>query len=1036
MADDFDKNDRSWLSDDHDDNSQDNPEDDLNFDWLKGTDELPPMQNKVTKRLGITGDLDWQKANAESDNDTPDDAQDDGFDWGIFDRAGDSSQTGTMNSSGLTGQLPWMQHNDSDESGDADDSKARPSFDEQVRRAEQAAGLPPAADNNVLDWLNKVAPPELPLLDEQSDDDDETFNTAWFASLESDLEQAAVEADQMPPSTEAQEPDWLAYMEELDEGDRREAEFFEQAAAEIPDDADDWLKDFALDPIADTDDNDSIMSESTKVEKPAWLLDLEAEAQAQQQQNKASTDDLAELASLFDDVDTPAAAQQPAEVQSLPDDAFDLFGELTDEADLLDGLELDANADSTMFASLFAEDEADNAAAQAMDAPASYTDFDEDLFGSLDLLDEDDDSADASLPVSEPLFQEDAADWLQEIQTLESAVNHETVPSDIDDLDSFLASISVDKAPPPASKPLGTPAVDDFDALFADERFDALDNAEPLEESKPDRPEWLKNVRVEEISAAALVRKQQDRPLEDLPANLRALREEGQELPSSGAELAAASVVTPLVSSAASDVLRLTDVQRSGAKRLAVLAAGEAEDTHTPRASATANRLGLPRLLMAILLIAAIVAPYYVPQLRIGDAPPVSFAAGSPQQAVFDRINSLTSGERVLLAAEYSGTGTGELDDLTRVLIAHLAARGANITIASTTPTGYLHGSRLAQGAVDGFDAIYIPNSVAGLRSFPQAQQSISGTPLDNYALIVVIAESADTVRAWAEQIEPQTRAPLAYVTSAAAAPFALPYAQNAGAIGALSGYRDAYAYAVQLEQASVVVPLVRVEPTATTPPQETPQVLPSETPQPEITATQDPATEGTLTPEPVTPQVTVTDAPTESTTPAATASTPAPTVAATPTPPATATLDRFAIVTAQQAVNVREGPGTGFAAVGLLQPQERVRVIGENEDGSWFEIEFGTAAQRGWIVAFLVTIEITPGGGAYRPPLDAQFVGLVSDISQASTPPQADAAPRAPVLIEGGDDRWYSTTLGLIAAIVVIVLGNLLSLLRKLRKR
>lgn len=88
MADDFDKDELSWLSNDDDDNSQESPEDDLSFDWLKGTDELPPMQNKVTKRLGITGDLDWQKASGESGSNTPDADAGDSFDWGIFDRAG------------------------------------------------------------------------------------------------------------------------------------------------------------------------------------------------------------------------------------------------------------------------------------------------------------------------------------------------------------------------------------------------------------------------------------------------------------------------------------------------------------------------------------------------------------------------------------------------------------------------------------------------------------------------------------------------------------------------------------------------------------------------------------------------------------------------------------------------------------------------------------------------------------------------------------------------------------------------------------
>ncbi len=1046
MADDFDKDELSWLSNDNDENNSENPEDELDFDWLKGTDELPPMQNKVTKRLGITGDLDWQKASSESTSSSRNAQEDDSFDWGIFDRAGDSTHTGAPRASGLTGQLPWMQRDVSTGDKTSDAFDAVPSFEEQVRRAEQSAGLSPTDDTDVPDWLSEIEPPELPPIEDEAVDE-ETFNTAWFASLESELEQVAAEADPLPniianDSNDAPETDWLAYMAELDDVDRREAEFFTQAAAEAPDEPTvDWLQDFTLEPLAEEDE--ALVNEPTKVEKPSWLLDLEAGAQAQQQTQAQSQlfDDLDALASLFDDSPVTDKASHPLSPATEPDSDFDLFGQLAQEADSLGELDINADADSAMFAALFGDD----SPAEAVRAPQQEEPA-EDLFDALDLLGEDekDYSVDAFEAISEPLLKDDVASWLQEIQTLDHAVNHETAPTtDIDDLDSFLASISVDPAPPP-SGPLSSAAVDDFDALFADERLAALDardnEADEPQEPQLQRPEWLKNVRVGEISATALVRKQQDRPLEELPADLLALREETQKLPSASVELATASIVTPLVPSA-SDALRLTDAQKSNAKRLAALASGEAEASRQSIRNVT-RRFPLGRLLIAALLVAALIAPYYVDDLRIGDAPPLSFAADSPQQAVFTHVDSLAAGERVLLAAEYSGTGTGELDDLTRVLLAHLAARGASITLASTTPTGYLHGTRLAQNAVDNFNAVYIPNSVMGLRDFAQTQKNLTNATLDDFALIVVIAESADTVRAWAEQVEPQTRTPLAYVTSAAAAPFALPYAQSKGALGALVGYRDAYAYAAQLEQALVVVPLRRVDRTSTpesvTPAQETPFTLePTQadstpaptietTPKPTLTPTQaetTPTQAPSATPEPTQAEVTPTP-----TTEAASEPTPVPSVP----PQATAALERFAIVTAPQAVNVRQGPGQGFAIVGLLQPNDRVRIVSENEDGSWYEIEFGANKQRGWIASFLVTIEIVPG--AYRPPLQVQVVGLVSDISQASPPPDVNAP--APTLIAGGEDRWYSTTLGLITAIVVIVVGNLLGLLRRLRKR
>lgn len=995
MADEFDKDKGQWLPDDE---SDDQADDNLDFDWLKGTDDLPPMQNKATKRLGFTGDLSWRQDDAPEESGSTDESGD-AFDWSIFDQPGVKSQADSPQG-GMTGELPWMRQLENQPDDEPDDDSE--SFEEQVRRAEQAAGI--NADETP-DWLRGTNDAALPPLEDQ-ELDDETFNTAWFASLEENLEQAATEDAQDQPSTPVANdelPDWLTLMSDADEQDQREADFFEQAAAETPLPDDDWLSGFEALP----DENDEVLSESTKVEKPDWLIGLEAARKREEEE--------AALAAS-----APPAASDDDLLQALTGEADDLFAEL----------DFDDSADSGDFAALF--DEVNN----KPDTSFELERLDEDA----PLIEDWDEEP------SEPVAADDA-DWLQTIGSIETSAELTEETDTIDELDSFLASISVDETPPAAAE-YDTGRVDDFDALFEDERLASIDPAakpEPVrEETRPERPEWIKNLRVEEVTAAAMVRKQQDRPLEELSPDLLALREASHSIPASGEEAVTAAVVTPLISSTASQTLRLSEVQKTNARRLASLAGGGI-DEEGPRRYFTAPRIPLDRLLVAAILIAALLLPYYVSELRIGDAPPQTFDAASPQMAVFNAVDTLSRGDRVLLAAEYSGTGTGELDDLTRVIMAHLAARGANIALVSTNPTGYLHGSRLAQSAVDGFQSYFIPNSTSGLRNFAQSYTETLDARLDNFALIIVLAETSDTVRAWAEQVEPVTRAPIAYITSAAAAPFALPYAQNAGAFGALSGYRDAYTYAAMLESNGAVVPLIRV----TTPPeaestQATTEPTATPTPTPSPAATR----ESTATQEGGVPPVVITESPTA--TADATAeptNTPDVAITATPTstPPASATptlqptsaVERFGIVSAQQAVNVRGGPGTGFEVVGLLQPQERVRILDENADGTWYEIEFGDNEETGWIAAFLLTVEIMPGGGASLPPASVQYVGLMSDINQAaSTPAPEGDLSSAPYLIQDADARWYSMTLGLIAAIAVIVLGNLLALLRRNRKR
>jgi hypothetical protein len=101
----------------------------------------------------------------------------------------------------------------------------------------------------------------------------------------------------------------------------------------------------------------------------------------------------------------------------------------------------------------------------------------------------------------------------------------------------------------------------------------------------------------------------------------------------------------------------------------------------------------------------------------------------------------------------------------------------------------------------------------------------------------------------------------------------------------------------------------------------------------------------------------------------------------ATELPAATATVETAAqpmVVAPQDGVNVRSGPGTGFAVLGRLEPGEQAKVTGRS--GDWWQIDFeGT---KGWVANWVVTASNTDS---------------VPEVASPATPIPPTAAPAAP---------------------------------------
>ena len=143
------------------------------------------------------------------------------------------------------------------------------------------------------------------------------------------------------------------------------------------------------------------------------------------------------------------------------------------------------------------------------------------------------------------------------------------------------------------------------------------------------------------------------------------------------------------------------------------------------------------------------------------------------------------------------------------------------------------------------------------------------------------------------------------------------------------------------------------------------------------------------------------------------------------------------------------------------MAPGERALIIGENEDGDWYNIllEDGT---EGWIADFLVNVLLITHDGIEMTPTpesaDAKlFVRPLvkrgeTQISQEATEePDAPEATEedadskekeqalvAPAAEDDGykDARWYSMTIGIVVSILVITIGNIFNVLRVIVRR
>ncbi len=211
------------------------------------------------------------------------------------------------------------------------------------------------------------------------------------------------------------------------------------------------------------------------------------------------------------------------------------------------------------------------------------------------------------------------------------------------------------------------------------------------------------------------------------------------------------------------------------------------------RAGRLRGRVG--RWLIALALLAAVFVPNGWPIVsglfRLSSVDPALYRPAA------DAIESLASGDRVLMAFDYDAFQAGEMDPIAQAFLTHIRQRGAEVIAFSLSPSGPALADRVADrmkaaGLPDAsfVDRRYVPGQAIG------AQSALALAGVAETDLIVVLAGSPEALRWWVEQIAAAgVNVPVVAGLSAGALPQAQPYLQSGQVRASVTGMIGGLAY-------------------------------------------------------------------------------------------------------------------------------------------------------------------------------------------------------------------------------------------------
>ena len=180
----------------------------------------------------------------------------------------------------------------------------------------------------------------------------------------------------------------------------------------------------------------------------------------------------------------------------------------------------------------------------------------------------------------------------------------------------------------------------------------------------------------------------------------------------------------------------------------------------------------------------------------------------TPESAyVLDVMNALPGESPVLLVFDYEPALAGELEAAASSFLDRLTVlRNPRYTVLSTSPTGAALGDRLlSRSQTIQSERIlslgYLPGESSGILSFAMSPRAVKPLAQDvnafsDYALVILLTDRAESVRAWVEQTAAyRDNRPLVVVSSAQAAPMIQPYLLSRQVSALVSGLRGGAAF-------------------------------------------------------------------------------------------------------------------------------------------------------------------------------------------------------------------------------------------------
>jgi hypothetical protein len=420
-----------------------------------------------------------------------------------------------------------------------------------------------------------------------------------------------------------------------------------------------------------------------------------------------------------------------------------------------------------------------------------------------------------------PFIDDETPDWLREFNA--GADSPEEVVSPLLGLDDQM--VSAGEADTDQSFSVDLPDwLSEETAPKLDQEAEQAAEATGDELAQADLPEWVREMRPIEsaIVSDSLVPEMDQRVEKAGPlAGMRGV------LP---AEEMLAHYRKPPVYSVK---LRVTDKQRSQAALLESIVSQEPQPLLIAPDRVHSTRI-IPRILVAVLLLVVLIIP------RLLEIDPLGVPVLYPAEMLemFESLNQTQQETSViLLAVDYEPGRAGEMQFTASPVIEHLMAQNVNIAIISTVPNGPALAQRLISTAATSHQEQtdeaynqgervvnlgYLPGGAISLLEFAQfprrsAPADLTGdyavwqntflqevNSLGDFAQIIVLTDSAETGRAWVEQVQPMMgSAPLFMITSAQASPLLVPYLESGQISGLVSGLLGGAMYARLLAQGS-----------------------------------------------------------------------------------------------------------------------------------------------------------------------------------------------------------------------------------------